>query len=78
MDKLIEIYNMLMASKGDFVSYFVAVGSVVLAAKSITILTPTKVDDKALAGFGKVYNILAKALNVAALNIGKDKNADAE
>lgn len=78
MEKLIEIYNLVLSHKDLGVEYFVALGTVVLAAKSFTILTPTKVDDNALFGIGKVYNLIAKVLNVAALNIGKDKNADAE
>ena len=78
MDKLIELYNTVLSHKDLGIEYFVALGTIVLSAKSITVLTPTSVDDDALMGIGKFYNMIAKVLNVAALNIGKDKNADAE
>ena len=51
-------------------AWFGAIGSVVLAAKSITILTKTKRDDK-------ILNVISKILNVLALNVLNDKNADA-
>ncbi len=41
------------------------------AAKSITIITPTTVDDK-------FVNIILKVLNFLALNVLRDKNADAK
>lgn len=56
--------------------YTAAVGSVVVAAKAVTVLTPTRVDDKIANGAGQVINLLLKLLNFLALNIGKDKNAD--
>ena len=40
-----------------------------LAAKAITILTPSKADDK-------FVNAVLKVLNVIALNVLRDKNAD--
>lgn len=78
MEKLIELYNLVLSHKDVATEYFVAFGAIVLSAKSLTIITPTKIDDTAIMGLGKVYNLIAKVLNVAALNIGKDKNADAE
>ncbi len=48
-----------------------ALATVFLSLKSITVLTPTTVDNKIVNGALKVLNFLA-------LNIGKDKNADAE
>lgn len=41
----------------------------VTGAKAITVLTPTRSDDKAL-------DAILRVLNVLALNVGKDKNAD--
>ena len=43
---------------------------VVSSATVITALTPSKADDKILAGFLKFINLLAG-------NVGKNKNADA-
>jgi hypothetical protein len=58
-------------SAAKIVEYAGAIATVILSAKAITIITPTKTDDA-------VYNALAKVLNILALNVGKDKNADAE
>lgn len=58
------------------IAYLTAAGAVCLAANGITALTPTKVDDKYLGKVTKVVNFLLKVLNVLALNIGKNKNAD--
>ena len=55
-----------------------AIGGILVASKAITVLTPTKVDDRWLAGLGTVYNILMKVLNVTSLNVGFDKNKDAK
>ena len=49
---------------------------VIGAAKLITFWTPTKIDD---AWFGKltpVVNMLLKGVNIAGLNVFKDKNKD--
>lgn len=54
----------------------VAVASLVTACTAITALTPTKVDDRYLAGAGRYLNMLSKVLNVLAGNVGKNKNAD--
>lgn len=78
MEKLIEIFNLVTSYKDEALVIFTQIGVIVLAAKTITVNTPTKVDDEAVLGLGKVYNMIAKVLNLAALNIGKDKNADAE
>ena len=47
-----------------------ALATLFLGAKAITVLTPTKADDKIVNGILAVLNLLA-------LNVGKDKNADA-
>ncbi len=49
---------------------FLATGIITLAT-AITAVTPSKSDDKILAGILKFINLLAG-------NIGKNKNADAE
>ena len=76
MEQLVNFVTGLFSDQEIIVEYFKAFGALVLAAKGFTILTPTKVDDEAVAGLGKVYNFIAKLLNVAALNVLKDKNAD--
>lgn len=48
-----------------------AIAGVVTAATAITILTPTKTDDKIINGILAVLNALAG-------NFGKNKNADGE
>jgi len=52
-------------------AWWAAIGSLLLAIKPITMLTPTKVDNVAL-------NMVLRILNTFALNVGRDKNADAE
>lgn len=52
-------------------TWVAAVGGVVLAAKSVTILTPTTVDNK-------IVDAILSVLNFLALNVLKDKNADAK
>ena len=54
------------ADAPEWLTYIVAA---IVAAKVITPLTPTKHDDK-------VLDTVFKFLNVVALNVGKDKNAD--
>lgn len=49
--------------------WLTAAAGVIAAASALTALTPTKTDDKYL-------NIVLKALNWAALNLYKNKNAD--
>lgn len=44
--------------------------------KSITIMTPSKVDDEYFGKFTVYLNLVLKILNITALNIGKDKNKD--
>ncbi len=48
-----------------------ALSAIVVAATGITVLTPTKSDDKIINGILKVLNFLAG-------NFGKNKNADEE
>ncbi len=65
----------------DFASvegWLIAIGTVVTAATAITILTPTKVDDKALGTVGSIINVLLKVTNVLAGNFWGNKNADAD
>lgn len=50
-------------------SWLVAITSVVTAANAITVLTPTRTDDK-------IINAILRVLNILSLNIGKNKNAD--
>ena len=61
--------EMLTSFFDNFPGWLVAITGVVTAANAITVLTPTKVDDKALAW-------LLKLLNVLSMNFGKNKNAD--
>lgn len=56
--------------------WLTAVASVVTAANAVTALTPTKVDDKALAGLGYAINFLLRVLNILSVNVLKNKNAD--
>lgn len=46
-----------------------AITGLIVAANGITMLTPTKTDNKIIDGILKVLNIIS-------LNIGKNKNAD--
>lgn len=46
-----------------------AITALVVAANGITILTPTKTDNK-------IVDAILKVLNIVSLNIGKNKNAD--
>lgn len=58
------------------VTIFTFVATVITSAKSITILTPTQVDDRWL-GYGmRFINLVLRILNVLAANVGKDRNAD--
>lgn len=52
-------------------TYLAAVIGVFVAAKAITVVTPTTVDNKIVDGILAVLNFLA-------LNVFKDKNADAK
>ena len=54
-----------------------AILGILLAAKSITVLTPTKIDDKYLGKATKIVNIILKVLNALALNVHRDTNKDA-
>lgn len=60
----------------DLPDWLLAISAVIAAANGITMLTPTKVDDKALGIAGKVINIALKILNVLSINVIKNKNAD--
>lgn len=56
---------------------YVSVTPVVfLCAKAITIFTPTKLNTKKDEWYITVANTALRALNIVALNVLKDKNAD--
>lgn len=50
-------------------AWLVAITALVTAANGITVLTPTKTDDK-------FVNSILRVLNTLSMNIGKNKNAD--
>ncbi len=56
-------------TSGDLSSYFEAFTTVVTAATAITIITPTKKDDK-------IVNFILRILNFLAGNFNKNRNAD--
>jgi len=56
-------------SNPEIGNWIAAIASVVTAATGITMLTPTKTDDK-------VINFVLRILNMLAGNFGKNKNAD--
>lgn len=56
--------------------WLTAMAGVVTAANAITALTPTKIDDRAVAGLGSIVNALLRVLNVLSGNVLKNKNAD--
>jgi len=53
-----------------------AIAGVVTALTAITMLTPTKLDDKALGHATKYINMLIKLCNMGAGNILANKNKD--
>jgi hypothetical protein len=62
LDLLVQIWNAIP-------DWILAITAVVTAANGITALTPTQTDDK-------ILNAILRVLNVLALNIAKNKNAD--
>ena len=66
MEAILEILN-----SDDFEAWYHAITAVIASASAITMLTPTKRDDK-------IYDIIMKILNFLSLNVLKNKNADAE
>lgn len=60
---------LLFITGADFKAWFAAVSAVIASASAITMLTPTKKDDK-------VYDFLMVILNFLSLNVLKNKNAD--
>lgn len=64
-----DIINQIMSFIEGLPVWVTALTGLVVAAKSITILTPSTSDDV-------VVDKLLRFLNVIALNIGKDKNAE--
>ena len=68
MEQVLLIYGWLQTVGPDWVD---ALAKLVLGATAITVLTPTKTDNK-------VLDYVLKALNFIAGNVLKNKNADAE
>lgn len=65
-----EFITQILAYADQLPAWVNAVTGLMAAATAITILTPTKADDKII---GTILNIL----NFVAGNIGKNKNSDA-
>lgn len=61
-----------------FLNVIEAATFVIAACAAIAAITPTKVDDQAMMKLGKIYNIVAKVVNVLGLNVGKAKNKEAD
>ena len=53
----------------NFPAWLTAIMALMVAAKGITAMTPTRADDKAVA-------FVLRLLNLLALNVGKARNAD--
>jgi len=71
-----EEISMVTVILNMITTYGPAIAGTIASATVITALTPTKVDDKFMAGFGRVINLILKVTNVLAGNILKNKNAD--
>ena len=59
----------IFAFTGSLPEWVVAITGLVTAATAITLLTPTKTDDK-------IVTFILKILNVVAGNFNRNKNAD--
>ena len=55
----------------NFQSWLVAATTIVTTLSAVTALTPTRSDDK-------VINSILTVLNILSLNVGANRNADAE
>ena len=55
----------------NFPSWLVATTTIVTTLSAVTALTPTRSDDK-------VINSILTVLNILSLNVGANRNADAE
>ena len=55
----------------NFPSWLVAATTIVTTLSAVTALTPTRSDDK-------VINSILAVLNILSLNVGANRNADAE
>jgi hypothetical protein len=55
----------------NFPSWLVAATTIVTTLSAVTALTPTRSDDK-------VINSILTVLNILSLNVGANRNADAE
>jgi|6_EtaG_2_1085325.scaffolds.fasta_scaffold136249_3 hypothetical protein len=64
-----DALNSVLGFADSFPAWLVAITGLVTAANAVTILTPTKSDDK-------VVGFCLKWLNILAGNFGKNKNAD--
>ena len=56
--------------------WLLAISGIVTALTALTILTPTKLDDKCLGVLTKYVNMLLKLCNMGAGNILANKNKD--
>ena len=65
-----EFLNTIISYMDTFPAWVNAITGLVTAATAITILTPTKSDDK-------VVSFILDILNILAGNFGKNKNKDA-
>ena len=59
------------------VLYGTPVAAVIASATAVTLVTPSKVDDKIMGGLGTILNVILKIANTLAGNILKNKNKDA-
>jgi hypothetical protein len=57
-------------------NWLLAISGVVTALTAVTMLTPTKMDDKVLGHATKYINMLLKLCNMGAGNILANKNKD--
>lgn len=64
-----EYINLIINWIDQLPAWINAITGVVTAATAVTILTPTKSDDK-------ILNTILSILNMLAGNVGKNKNAD--
>ena len=71
-----EILDLIASSMNGWPLWVQGLVGLVFLAKIVTTITPTKIDDKYFGKATVFVNGLLKVLNVQALNVGKDKNAD--
>lgn len=71
--ELIELYSVVMGDGPILTKIALILPTLMVIAKGITAITPTKADDQFIAAW---YNPIMKVINLFALNVGKAKNAD--